>query len=97
MTPLMAAAESHDNDALKLLINASKADVNKQNFLGETALHFAAREGNLEGVKLLLEADANQELLDYDFYNAADCARDNEIDRLIRDWDKEHCQRADLK
>ncbi|KAL9629418.1 MAG: hypothetical protein Q9204_005283, partial [Flavoplaca sp. TL-2023a] len=62
--PLLTAAAIGGNEDCLLTVLRSGADVNRQNNL-ETALHVASRQGNLAGIKILLEHGANMELPDY--------------------------------
>jgi uncharacterized protein len=57
-TALMWAAAEHHPDVEKMLIDA-KADLQAHTKKGFTALHFAAREGDLESARILLAAGAN--------------------------------------
>src|SRR5206468_2815430 len=54
-TALMWAAAEHHPAVVRTLIEA-KADVQARTKGGFTALHFAAREGDIESARLLLEA-----------------------------------------
>ena len=54
-TALMWAIAEQHNDAAKVLIDAG-ADTKARTRRGFAALHFAAREGNIEGARLLLAA-----------------------------------------
>jgi ankyrin repeat protein len=54
-TALMWAAAEYHADVVRLLIEA-KADLHARTKAGFTALHFAAREGDIEGARLLLAA-----------------------------------------
>jgi ankyrin repeat protein len=57
-TALMWAAAEHHPDVVGALIDA-KADLRAHTRKGFTALHFAAREGDLESTRLLLAAGVN--------------------------------------
>jgi len=57
-TALMWAAAEHHADVVRMLIDA-KADVLSRTKNGFTALHFAAREGDIESARLLLAAGVN--------------------------------------
>src|SRR5262249_48384328 len=54
-TALMWAAAEHHPDVVRVLIEA-KADLRTHTKNGFTALHFAAREGDVESARLLLAA-----------------------------------------
>ena len=55
---LMWAAAEHHPDVVRTLIEA-RADLQARTRKGFTALHFAAREGDLDSVRLLLDAGVN--------------------------------------
>jgi len=57
-TALMWAAAEHHPDVVRMLI-AAKADLLAHTKNGFTALHFAAREGDIESARLLLAAGVN--------------------------------------
>ena len=57
-TALMWAAAEHHPDVVRALIE-HRADLHARTKKGFTALHFAAREGELEGARLLLAAGLN--------------------------------------
>ena len=63
-TPLMWAAAEHHPDVVKALIDAH-ADLTAHSKQGFTAIHFAARMGDLDTVKLLLSAGVDVNLLTY--------------------------------
>jgi ankyrin repeat protein len=57
-TALMLASRSNDKAMVELLLN-SGADINQQNFYGDTALTHAVKEGSADSVKTLLDHGAN--------------------------------------
>ena len=57
-TLLMCAAAHGSVKCARFLITECKANVNKRNFTGFSALHWAAFSGRIECVKLLLDAGA---------------------------------------
>src|SRR5438552_3800628 len=54
-TRLVEAVRKHDQQQVRALLN-QHADVHARSGDGSTALHFAAREGDIESVRLLLAA-----------------------------------------
>src|SRR5207253_1505342 len=58
MSPLIGAAHGNDSDAIRQLVDAG-GDVNGADLNGKTPLMYAAANGNLAAVKLLLAAGAN--------------------------------------
>jgi uncharacterized protein len=60
-TALMWAAAEHHPDVVRTLIEA-KADLHARTKNGFTALHFAAREGDIESARLLLAAGVNLDI-----------------------------------
>jgi uncharacterized protein len=61
-TALMWAAAEHHPDVVRMLI-AAKADVHAHTKNGFTALHFAAREGDIPSARLVLAAGLNVNVL----------------------------------
>lgn len=64
ITSLMSAVASNDINGVKFFAKAGPASINQKNFGGATALHIAAREGNLEIAKILIENGANVNAVD---------------------------------
>ncbi len=60
-TPLMRAAEFGCSSTIKMLLDKG-ADMNKQDYGGMTALHFAVLVPKAESVRLLLEKGANPDV-----------------------------------
>ena len=94
-TILMAACEANKQDTVEWLLKKN-ADPNKQMDKSSwTAMHAAAKNGNVEILKLLLDAGGNPELqaehrdIGYDL-KVADAAMANEnfekIDELIKQY-----------
>lgn len=80
---LMAAAEHADQlDLMKLLITAG-ADVNRGDDYGCTALCIASESGNVQAVKLLLEAGANVNVWGMTPLMSACAIKDAEIVALL--------------
>jgi hypothetical protein len=75
-TPLLFASRGHcfkDGSVLRLLLEHG-ADINVQNRIGWTALHWASYKGALEVVRLLLERGADVEAKDNDGQTALQVA-----------------------
>lgn len=62
-TPLINAAAMKENDVARLLLEHG-ADVNFQDSVGYSSLHFASRDHNLELMMLLIDYDTDIELRD---------------------------------
>lgn len=63
-TAIMTASFYQVKEALQLLIDSKKVDINAQMGDGTTALMLAAKCGNMEIIKILLENGANPEIAD---------------------------------
>jgi ankyrin repeat protein len=59
ISPVMTAAGSGRHEALRLLLAAKGAEINAQDDTGATALVHAARRGQTESARILLDAGAN--------------------------------------
>lgn len=59
VTPLMDAVISNDIDGVRFFSKSSAALINQKNIGGATALHLAARSGNFEIARILVENGAN--------------------------------------
>lgn len=62
-TPLLIACHRHAMEAAELLLN-HKANINVQDSLGFSPLHYAARDGDLDLVHLLIAKGATLDLRD---------------------------------
>lgn len=60
----MSAVVNDDIDGVKFFVKSNRSDINRKNIGGATALHIAARLGNYEIVKILLENSANVNMTD---------------------------------
>lgn len=97
--PLHDAILAQDNATLRSLLESDAIDIDQQNALGETALHWAVHCGNLEITKLLLEKDADLHLLTYKKESALYMAVKYEklaIIHLLLQWDA-YSDTADYK
>ncbi|KAK3984418.1 hypothetical protein QBC44DRAFT_301381 [Cladorrhinum sp. PSN332] len=61
---LFSAAKKGDEAVVELLVGTGKVDINTQDSIGATALHWVAREGHKEVISLLLKSAANVEVED---------------------------------
>ncbi len=61
---LHLAVAKNDYFAVEKLLENSNSDIDQQNSIGETALHIAARHGNVKLIQLLLEFGANPNIQD---------------------------------
>ena len=68
ITSLMSAVAINDLESVKFFSRDGKYVVNKRNLGGATSLHIAARNGNLDIVKILIQASANVNLSDNEGY-----------------------------
>jgi len=66
ISPLMNAAIGEDVSVVSFFIKSNPTIINQKNIGGATALHIAARKGNLEICKILIENGANVNLVDND-------------------------------
>lgn len=64
ISSLMSAVVSGDIDGVRFFGKAGKSLVNQRNIGGATALHIAARERNLEIIRILIEDGANVNIAD---------------------------------
>ncbi len=65
---LMIAVSSNDVDGVKFFSKAGASLLNQKNIGGATALHIAARSGNLEIINILLENGADVNAMDNESY-----------------------------
>ena len=64
VTPLMSAVVDQDVNGVKFFARSEPAYINQQNIGGATALHLAARGGNLEIINILLSHGADLNIRD---------------------------------
>jgi hypothetical protein len=64
ISPLMEAVANNDIDGVRFFSKSSAAVINQKNFGGATALHIAARQGNLEMARILVENGADVNAID---------------------------------
>jgi uncharacterized protein len=76
INPLMSNVDDKNEGAVKKLIDYG-VNVDAQNNAGETALMIAAKRGNFNMVKILLDACSNKEIKDLDGFTALDKALAN--------------------
>lgn len=82
-TPLMWACYAGDNDDLVFVLLEWGADLNVCDVTGYTALHWAVVSSHFHHGKLLVEAGANQEIIDDKSKTAKDWA-------IERKWEKQY-------
>jgi len=76
MTPIMFAAQKGSTDCVLRLLHA-RAEVNAVEEDGWSALHFAAKEGNYEVCKALLDAKADPQMKNIDDHQPLDVAEED--------------------
>ena len=64
ISPLMMSVNSNDIDGVKFFAKAGRSVLNKRNIGGATALHIAARKGNIEIIKILVNNGADLNIKD---------------------------------
>lgn len=64
ITNLMSAVTNSDIDGVRFFLKSDPESIDKKNIGGATALHIAARLGNLEAATMLLNANANVSISD---------------------------------
>ncbi len=81
---LFYAVDNVDYETIEILLNTT-IDINHQNSQGETALHWAARVGDLEIIQTLLDFDADPAIPDYTGRTIIDHAKNSRNARLVDD------------
>ncbi len=66
ISPLMDAVTNNDLDGVRFFSKSSAAVINQKNFGGATALHLAARQGNFEMARILIENGADVNVADFE-------------------------------
>ncbi len=74
-TPLMRAVDGHYGDTVRLLLEKGHVNLDNQEESGNTALHLAAADGDVETIRLLLEYGASPEVENHMGMTAAAVAR----------------------
>lgn len=69
-TPIIDAVSAKDYKSLEFFIKISPQSVNKQNIGGATALHIAARNNDLQALKILMMVGADPNIRDLEGYTA---------------------------
>ncbi|MEJ2515619.1 MAG: ankyrin repeat domain-containing protein [Gammaproteobacteria bacterium] len=83
-TPLMRAVDGHYLDTARVLLEQGHVDVNNQEESGNTALHLAAADGDVETIRLLLEHGARPDIANYMGMTAEAVARTRGHTRAAR-------------
>jgi len=74
------------SDLLKVLLMHPGIRVNLQDEDGQTALHYSSSCGHLECLNLLLEANADQSVLDFESKTFLDVAFDESVLNLVKEF-----------
>ena len=95
LSPLDLAVKYHCNNVVRKLINESSPDITERNMRLRTCLHTAAKFGNKEATKLLLEVFTVQQVnrMDLEFKTAKNLASQHkytEIVQMITDFNHSH-------
>lgn len=88
MTPLMLAVSLKSADVVKTLLADSRVNINMRGQAGNTALHFASRDGWDEGVKLLLGSGADATICNDDGHNSYEVGVNNcspEVSEMVHE------------
>lgn len=84
MSSLHIAVDLEDNDYLLCLLASSIPNINIRNKVGRTALHVAAKSGNQEYIKILLDFGCDREIKDKFGKKAVDIAKANSHDACVQ-------------
>lgn len=83
MSCLHIAVEIQENNQVLNNLAASDSNINIRNKVGRTALHLAARGGNLEYLKILLDAGCDRDIKDKFGMKAVDAARARNHEKCV--------------
>lgn len=87
-TPIMYEVYMHNNENVKILIEKG-ADVNYQSqYDGYSSLHWAARKGDLDMIKLLIKNGANINSVNNEKQKPKDLAKENVHDSIFEYLEK---------
>jgi ankyrin repeat protein len=93
---LHVAAENHELEAIKALLDDGRCNANARNYYIRTPCHVAAMVGDFEIVELLAkhsQALADLTLKDYESKTCWELARIHGIPRMILQHNCQHCCR----
>lgn len=76
-TALHLAVQNNMNEIVVLLLNSEKCDPNKQDYCGNSALHYACSMGNADVISILLKHGADLGIINKKFISALDLLNKN--------------------
>lgn len=81
LTPLHVAVDKSHYDVIDVLLKCRGTKVNALDSAGQTALHRAARDGNVQACRILLSYGADPHIVSLQGFTAADecCALTNDF------------------
>jgi ankyrin repeat protein len=65
LTPFLLAVAEENIDLTHLMLGSGKVDTNSRDVYGRSALHYAASNGNVQLVKLLIENGMNPNIMSH--------------------------------
>ncbi len=77
-----------DNDQFVDLLNKTGIDINEQDQYGATPLHYAAKNNNIEAIKLLMDEGADLLIEKMGKIKPVDFAKDESVKRVFEDYQK---------